>query len=563
MEIGMKLKMFFLVFFLTALSLQSEENVLLSSSKKELFRAFNELKTQSLPPYFIAYGITDTRELRLTSSFGKIERCDSNRRRVLDVDLRVGSPELDNTHIIRGQRFSFSGARTSFDLPIENNTNSISQAIWFATDRVYKSSVETFDKVKTNKAVKVAEEDSSADFTIETAQKYNEPVKNFNIDIKKWEAILNKVSSYFTTEDWIYFGKVILMYEQNDKYMINSEGVEIVQSEPYLRVYISASTKADDGMSLPLYQSYFAFTPENLPDEATLISAAKEMISTLKTMRVAPLMSTYSGPAILAGEASGVFFHEIFGHRVEGFRLKDPDDAQTFKNSINQKVISDVISVEFDPTIKEMRGKPLSGYYKYDDEGVKAQKVDVVESGVFKNFLMSRSPIQGFSNSNGHGRREPGNKAVTRQSNLIVKSNNEMSMEKLREELIKEAKAQGKEFGLYFVKVQGGFTFTGRAIPNSFNVNPLLVYKIYVDGRPDEMVRGVDLIGTPLTTFSHISATANDFEVFNGICGAESGGVPVSACSPTILVTKIEVQKKKKSQAKLPILTSPLTDKNP
>ncbi len=286
-------------------------------------------------------------------------------------------------------------------------------------------------------------------------------------------------------------------------------------------------------------------------------------MATLKQLRDAPLMTTYSGPAILSGEASGVFFHEIFGHRVEGHRQKDPDDAQTFKSSIGEKIISDIITVEFDPSINKMKGKNLSGYYQFDDEGVKGQKVDVVTNGIFKNFLMSRSPIQGFSYSNGHGRREPGNKAVSRQSNLIIKSNNEKTLPELRKLLIEEAKKQDKEFGLYFVEVQGGFTFTGRTIPNSFNVNPLLVYKIYTDGRPDEIVRGVDLIGTPLTTFANITAAGDDFEVFNGICGAESGGVPVSACSPSLLVSKIEVQKKKKSQAKLPILPAPAVGNQP
>jgi predicted Zn-dependent protease len=273
-------------------------------------------------------------------------------------------------------------------------------------------------------------------------------------------------------------------------------------------------------------------------------------------------MTTFTGPAMPSGEAAGVFFHEIFGHRVEGHRLKDPNNSQTFKGSINTKILPDFINVTFDPTVTSVKGVPLSGCYQFDDEGVKSQKVECVVDGVFKNFLMSRSPIEGFSESNGHGRRQATFKAVSRQSNLIVESETSVPFDTLKEELRRECKKQSKEYGLYFVKVQGGFTFTGRTIPNSFNVNPLLVYKIYADGKPDEMVRGVDLIGTPLTTFSKIIAAGNDFGVFNGVCGAESGGVPVSACSPSLLVSSIEVQKKAKSQAKLPILPAPQTMKN-
>jgi predicted Zn-dependent protease len=170
---------------------------------------------------------------------------------------------------------------------------------------------------------------------------------------------------------------------------------------------------------------------------------------------------------------------------------------------------------------------------------------------------MSRTPIEGFSHSNGHGRKSAGYSCVTRQSNLIVEGEKTNSIEEVKTELRKIAKEQGKEYGLYFDDVSGGFTFTERSIPNAFNVTPLVVYKVYVDGRPDELVRGVDLIGTPLTTFANIVAVGNDMDTFNGVCGAESGGVPVSASSPTILVSRIEVQKKLKSQAKPPILTAP------
>jgi hypothetical protein len=176
---------------------------------------------------------------------------------------------------------------------------------------------------------------------------------------------------------------------------------------------------------------------------------------------------------------------------------------------------------------------------------------------------MSRSPIEGFPVSNGHGRKAPGYGVVTRQSNLVVEATNTIPVAKLRDSLRNEARRQGKEYGLVFEQVSGGFTFTGRQMPNSFNVTPLVVYRVYVDGRPDELVRGVDLIGTPLSTFANVIAAGDDYGVFNGVCGAESGPVPVSASSPSLLVSKIEVQKKMKSQAKLPLLPPPAIGKNP
>ena len=138
-----------------------------------------------------------------------------------------------------------------------------------------------------------------------------------------------------------------------------------------------------------------------------------------------------------------------------------------------------------------------------------------------------------------------------------MKASTTVSNAKLKEMLIAEARKQGKEFGLFFEDISGGFTLTTRDSPQAFQVTPIMVYKVYVDGKPDELVRGVDLIGTPLTSFSKIVAASDKLEIFNGFCGAESGYVPVSAVAPSILTTQIEVQKKAKSSERMPILPPP------
>jgi predicted Zn-dependent protease len=220
-------------------------------------------------------------------------------------------------------------------------------------------------------------------------------------------------------------------------------------------------------------------------------------------------------------------------------------------------VLPDFISVFDDPTLKQIGGVDLNGTYAFDDDGVAAQRVTVVDKGILKNFLLSRSPVAGFEQSNGHGRKAPGYGSVGRQGNLIVESSKTVNEAALRQMLIDEAKRQGKQFGLLFKDISGGFTTTTRSSPQAFQVTPIMVYRIYVDGRPDELVRGVDLIGTPLTSFSKIVAAGDKQEVFNGFCGAESGYVPVSAVAPSILTTQIEVQKKSKSSERPPILPPP------
>ena len=242
---------------------------------------------------------------------------------------------------------------------------------------------------------------------------------------------------------------------------------------------------------------------------------------------------------------------------VEGHRQKLGLEGQTFKKKVNESVLQAEFSVYFDPTLRRLGGTDLAGFYRYDDEGVKARRVAVVEHGILKTFLMARSPIEGFASSNGHGRAQLGLTPVARQSNLVVETAQPHSQAELKRMLIDEIKRENKPYGLLFDDIEGGFTITMRFIPNAFNVMPVMVYRVYPDGR-EELVRGVDFIGTPLTTFSKIVAADDRVAVFNGMCGAESGWVPVSAVSPGLLLSQVEVQKKLKSGERPPILPPPI-----
>jgi predicted Zn-dependent protease len=311
-------------------------------------------------------------------------------------------------------------------------------------------------------------------------------------------------------------------------------------------------------MELPLYSSYFATSPAGLPDEKDLVADVKQMIDLLSRLRKAPLVDPYSGPAILSGRAAGVFFHEIFGHRVEANRQRSADDGQTFASRLGQPVLPTFLSVIFDPTLKKVGNIELMGHYVYDDEGVKARRVTVVDKGILRNFLVDRAPTKDFARSNGHGRAEPGYLPVSRQSNLLVESTHSVPTSQLMDMLREEARRQGKPFGLLFDNIEGGFTTTGRGRANAFNVLPNVVYKVYTDpARAPELVRGVAFFGTPLSAVGKIVATGDKVDVLNGVCGAESGGVPVSASSPALLVSEVEVQKKAQSLEMLPILPAP------
>lgn len=550
--------LFFLLFCsFQLIARQPQVPAIIQVAEKEIKRTMDGLKDKPNPPYFISYYITETQSYRLSATNGVIETKSHDSTCLLDIQVRVGSYKFDNTHLIRGNPLNFNINIGRIQLPFTDDERAIANTMWFATDKAYKNAIERYEKALTNSKVKVKEEDTSADFSIEKPIVAIENGQLYKLNLDNYQGLVKRLSAKFATHKWILNSSVSFFGNSIRKIIVTSEGTKIQTYENYFYIFVNASTKADDGMNLPLYRSFYTRDPLNMPNEKEIEVEIDKLIDLLSKLRNAPYADVYSGPAMLSGRAAGVFFHEIFGHRVEGHREKDPNSSQTFKKSIGQKILPDFINIIFDPTSDKLNNTPIAGYYVYDDEGVPAQKVEVVKNGVFSNFLMSRTPIEGFSNSNGHGRKASGYTAVSRQSNLIVQSSRTKSIDELKQELRKIAKEQGKEYGLFFDDVSGGFTFTSRSIPNAFNVTPLVVYKVFVDGRPDELVRGVDLIGTPLTTFANILAVGNDMGIFNGICGAESGGVPVSACSPSLLVSRIEVQKKLKSQAKPPILPAP------
>jgi predicted Zn-dependent protease len=542
----------------TALA-QPAATPVLAAMQAELDRSIEHLKSQPNPPYFLSYEVTEVNRTDVSGAFGTLTRSSQQQRRNLDIDLRIGDYKLDNTHPIRGG--GNNGSRSSWvEMPTDNDPDAIRANLWYQTDLHYKRAVEQLTAAKTNASVKIEQEDNSGDFSPAPAEKYSEPVAAVHVDRKGWEDKIRKYTAPFQRYGNIYDAAATLVATAETRWYVSTDGSRIQTSQPSYLLMIWAFTKAADGMELPRYETFFSFTPEGLPDDATVLKAVDKMIEDLKALKNAPIVDPYAGPAILSGRATGVFFHEVFGHRLESHRNKGEDQSQTFKKFMNERVLPDFISVYSDPTRRQIAGVDLNGSYRYDNQGVKARPVTVVDKGILKTFLLSRTPIQGFPESNGHGRKQAGFAPVARQSNLIVTANSPISRAELKNRLLEEVKKQGKPFGLLFDDIQGGFTMTGRTTPNAFNVLPIMVYRIYPDGR-EELVRGVDLIGTPLTVFTRIIAADDEVAVFNGTCGAESGGVPVSASGPGILVSQLEVQKKQKSQERSPILAPPFDDR--
>jgi predicted Zn-dependent protease len=533
----------------------AQPSVLLDAMSQELNRNFNVLKEKAdPPPYFMSYEVTEQAFRTVSGVLGAITGSDGGKSRLLDVSVRVGSPKLDNYHRVRGDRGQFtSGAALTY----EDNVNSIKRRLWLETDRAYRTAAERLIRIKTNTQVKVAEEDNSDDFSAEAPAVDRQAPPKLKFDEAAWSDRIRTLSARFQHYPSVLTSHVSVLCQTDTRYLVNTEGTRIEHGRGFARVVITASARAADGTDLSTFETFEAVDAAGLPDDKAILAAIDRVANDVSALLRAPEAEPFVGPAIFSGRAAGVFFHEIFGHRVEGHRQKDESEGQTFTKSVGTKVLPDFLSVVFDPTRRKAGAVDLNGWYDYDDEGVKGQRVTVVDKGVLKTFLMSRSPIRGFDHSNGHGRRQPGLEVVSRQSNLIVESANAVTEARLRQMLVGEIRRQNKPYGLYFRDITGGFTTTQRAGLQAFKVIPVIVYRVYADGRPDELVRGTDIVGTPLASFAKILATSDKPEVFNGYCGAESGSVPVSAVSPAILVSEIEIEKKAKSQDRPPLLPEP------
>ncbi|ACC97613.1 Peptidase U62 modulator of DNA gyrase [Elusimicrobium minutum Pei191] len=556
----MKKTLFLLILCIPAAAFS--QDILLNSMRGELDRSFKVLKKQSPPVYYMSYYAEDSEKYIISASLGDIVIDNTLRSRGLNADVRVGSRKLDNTHEFKGS-YDNALALQTYSMPLEDNEKAIKNVIWRATEEAVKMEQDRFLKVKTNAAVKTKSEDDSADFSKPVKKvDFYEPVKPQLIDTKAISEKVKELSSLMKGHDFILNSEVTFSSNVTNRYLVTSEGSNIVEGNALVRLFYNISTRNEDGMVLNVSNSYDGFNVGDLAGKDIIAADIKRDIEILKKLRNAPVVEPFTGPVILKNKASGVFFHEILGHRVEGHRQKSESFGQTFTKKINEQIVSPVISVYDDPTLSHFNGTPLRGYYKYDDDGVAAKKAVVIEDGVLKGFFMGRSPIKNFEESNGHGRKALGRRTVARMGNTIVKAKDPVSFEELKQKLKEEIKRQNKPYGLIIEDTSGGLTAIDRYAPQSFKVDISLVYKVYPDDREDELVRGVSVVGTPLLSFNKILAAADDDGVFNGTCGAESGWVPVSAVSPSILIGELEVEKIAKDSYSLPILKNPTGGKN-
>ena len=371
-----------------------------------------------LPPYFLSYTVRDTNFVSIRAIYGALAESSGGRTRSADVQVRVGDPKLDNTHgTHRGS------AVNSLQLPLGDDRDALARSLWLATNTGYGSALDNYLRVQTEAEVRAKEEDTSPDFSQQTPQDHIGAVApSIVIDRAAWEQRVRELSRIFRDYPDVYENMVFLTVQNETDYFASSEGSQIVAPHLQARIVAVAVTRADDGMDLFREQTFEAPTIDGLPTQAVLASAVRDLGKSLEALRKAPVTEPFDGPAILSGRAAAVFFHEVLGHRLEGQRQRGDEEGQTFTKDVGKPILPDFLSVADDPTVNTFGNTWLSGSYQFDDEGQKAERVDLIQDGVLKTFLMSRLPIASFGASNGHGRAESGHVPTGRQGNLIVTS---------------------------------------------------------------------------------------------------------------------------------------------
>jgi predicted Zn-dependent protease len=535
----------------------------LTAMKDELTRTRERLRLDDHePPYFLSFQVKEEQSFNLLARYGALFDDDERRDRRIYVDVRVGNYELDNSSPDDGgPDFDAldSGYMASHDAPLEDDAAAVRASLWLAADEQYKRALSAYLRKRGKSVYQPDEPDRPPSFSREEPQRYADPPVAFPFDRAGWRDEARAVSALFRAQPDIFDSSVRIGANRTVRYFTSSEGTELVTEMAIYGVHVTAVTRAPDGMLLENGRDFYGATEAELPRGAKLRAEVAKMVEELLALRQAPVLDPYTGPALLAPEATGVLFHETIGHRLEGERQHNDREGRTFKGQVGKEILPAFLSIYDDPTQRAFAERSLNGYYRYDDQGVPAQRVGLVEKGVLKSYLLSRAPVKGFVHSNGHGRAQSDRDPVARMGNLIVEASRTVPDEKLKKMLLEEARKQGKPYALLIKDIQGGNTNTSGYGYQAFKGIPRLVYRVDAKTGKEELVRGVEIVGTPLTSINKVIAMGDKPAVFNGYCGAESGFVPVSTVAPATLIGEIELQRVRKESGRPPVLPAPWT----
>lgn len=572
----------------------------LRAMRDEMMRSKTRLELRSpgtnqpIRPYYIEYRLLDLDVKEIVAEFGTLLTSAHTRNRFMNVEARVGNYKLDSSNFISDDGFrGFIGSQGS--VGIDRDYDSLRQDLWIATDQAFKQAADQYSR-KRAYLNSLARQSDIDDFAKAQPIQVVEPLGTPDWTNRNWEQEARDASAGLRLFPDIYESRVTYYLVYATEYLLNSEGTEIRTNRSYGAVEAGMNTLAKDGMPLNHLYATYAPKPADLPSVDTVRKGLNVTGSELMALRAAELSQDYTGPVLFEARAAAPLLAQVLGPALNGTRppvsfqpvveqmLSGLGGRSDWAGRIGSRVLPPTVSLVDDPSATDFHGTPLLGGYAVDDEGVRAQKVTVVENGSLKQLLMSRRPGPDSDQSNGHGRSGFLSDAKPTMSNLIFSSTETVSAAELKKKFLDSCRAEKLPYCLIVREMDnpalsllhqedlsellasfGGGAGTGDRLP-------LLVYRVYPADGHEEIVRGGRIIGLNIRSLRNLAGIGNESFVYNyyaqtqipgfsgtalGAFGSAQSGLPASVVAPSLLFEELEVRGARGEPKRLPLLPAP------
>jgi len=571
----------------------------LQAMRDEMARAKTRLELkipnidQPVRPYYVEYRLLDLEVREVVAEYGTLLSSTQTRNRFMDVEARVGSHKLDSSNFVSDEGFrGFIGPTGS--VGIDRDYDSLRQDLWIATDQAFKEAVETYSR-KQAYLSSLARQSDIDDFAKAEPVQLIEPLVTPDWTNRDWDQEARDTSATLRAFSEIHESRVTYYIVYATEYLLTSEGTEIRQNRHFAAIEAGMRTFADDGVPLNHFYATYATRPADLPRVEAVRKGLNVAGTELMTLRAAPTAQDYTGPVLFEARAAAPMLAQVLGPAVNGARppisfspvmeqmLSGLGGKSDWVSRIGARVLPSGVNAVDDPGAKEFKGTPLIGGYAVDDEGVRAQRVTLVENGNFKSELMSRRPGPDSDQSNGHGRAAFLNDAKPTMSNLFFSSAETLSAAELKKKFLDSCRAEKLAYCLVVREMDnpaisllhqedfsellasyGGGAGTGDRLP-------LVVYRLYPESGREEMIRGARIIGLNSRALRNLAGIGSDTFVFNymqsqinglagtalGAFGSAQSGLPASVVAPSLLFEELEVRGARGEAKRLPLLPPP------
>ena len=575
---------------------RAQDDVVLGAMRDEMARSMQQLQLEKLEkPYFIAYRVQEKNTADVVASFGALLTSSSEHQRFLTVEVRVGSPKLDNTNFISMSFLNRGGLAGGFrgtaQLPLEDSYKELRRQLWLATDSAYKKALEDLSRKRAALQNKTSAEEIP-DFSQEQPATILEPHTPVKIDVAQVENLGRGLSAVFKGSPDIFTDSAHVTMEQTYTRYVNSEGTTFMRDTPVASVVLLAGTQAADGAPLQDFLVAYGRSIDDLPSPRDLENRARAMGERLGKLRSASLVDHYNGPVLFEGQAAAELFSQVIAPALLAVRRPQSDTPQfemfsarmenPFQDRIGGRVLPDFLSVADDPTLSQYQDKPLLGASRVDDEGVRTRRTVLVDNGTLKTLLASRDPVSGATQSTGsrHG-------GTVAPSNMLVTVTQGLADQAMKEKLLSLVKERGKPFGIVVERLANPLagnpqdmmtSLMSSFLPGQSGGGPtrlaLVAYRVFPDGH-EELVRNVAIDGLATASFKDIVAASASSQVYttpflsmrNSVFSIFIGGSPTEAAPPlvsfvvpSLLFDDVTLKRSMQEIPKPPISSRPVGD---